>query len=584
MTEYTFNQLVDIEQVRHACEKEERGQAEEALHRLNRELQAISNCNQTLMRAVDEQTLLNDICRIVCDEAGYRLAWVGYAENDDAKTVRPVAWAGFDSGYIANVNVTWADDAERGQGPAGKVIRSGEIIHVQDFATDPQMAPWCESALQHGYRSGIALPLKDENANVFGVLLIYSAEINAITPDEIRLMEELSGDLAFGIIALRTRAERKRAEDALKEQYSISRSIIDSVNALVFSVDRQYRYTCFNRGHAEVMQAIYGVEIKIGHSLLDYMTVTEDRETARRNLDRALAGEQLMEEAYSGEELCTRKYFHVSHSPIKSETGDVIGVAVLAQHMTERKRTEEALRAKQQRLSDMTVELSLAEERERRRIAAELHDNIGQDLVLARIKLGMLAKTSLTDEEAGILGNAREILGGMIQRVRFLTHMISPPILESGGLEAALKWLGRQMETDYGLRVSFVDDTSEKPLTEEMRSVLYHAVRELLINIAKHAETDTALVAVGREGGRIAIRVKDDGIGFDPDAVEESLAREGGGFGLFNIRRRIVHLGGAFDVESSPGAGTRVTIGMPLEMMKDEFSGEKHEHTSASGR
>jgi len=552
------------------CDITERKRAEEALHRLNRELRAISRCNQTLMRAEDEQTLLNDICRIICDEAGYRLAWVGYAEHDDANTVRPVAWAGFDSGYIANANITWAD-TERGRGPSGTAIRSGESACIHDFTTDPQAAPWRDSALQHGYRSSIALPLKDESANTFGVLNIYSTEPNAITAEEIRLLEGLSGDLAFGIAVLRTRIERKRAEEALKEQYSILRSIIDSANALVFSVDRQYRYTSFNKGHAIAMQAIYGAEIEIGQCLLDYMTVTADREIAKRNLDRALAGEQLMEEAYSGEELRTRKYFHVSHSPINTETGDVIGVAVLAQDMTERKRAEEALRAKQQRLSDMTVELSLAEERERRRIAAELHDNIGQDLVLARIKLGMLAKMPLTDEEAGILGNTREILGGMIQRVRFLTHMISPPILESGGLEAALKWLGRQMETDYGLRVSFVDDTSEKPLTEEMRSVLYHAVRELLINVAKHAESDTARVAVGRECGRIVIRVEDDGIGFNPDAIEESLTRKGGGFGLFNIRRRIIHLGGAFDVESSPGAGTRVTIGMPLTKNNDEL-------------
>ncbi|MFA6033557.1 MAG: GAF domain-containing protein, partial [Myxococcota bacterium] len=175
------------------CEIEVRRRAEEALRRLNRELRAISNCNQVLVRAEDEQTLLNEICRIVCDEAGYRMVWVGYAENDEAKTVRPVAWAGFESGYIANARLTWADGTERGQGPAGKVIRSGEKIHVQDFTTDPLMAPWRESAMQHGYRSGMALPLKDDSAKVFGVLLIYSAEANAITPEEIRLMEELSG-------------------------------------------------------------------------------------------------------------------------------------------------------------------------------------------------------------------------------------------------------------------------------------------------------------------------------------------------------------------------------------------------------
>jgi PAS domain S-box-containing protein len=194
----------------------ERKRIEETLRHLNRELQAISRCNQTLLRAVDEQTLLNDICRIICEEAGYRLAWVGYAEHDDAKTVRPVAWAGFDSAYIANAKLSWADDTERGREPAGIAIRSGEIICVQDFTTDPRMVPWRESALQRGYRSGIALPLKDEDARVFGVLLIYSSEPHAITSDEIRLMEELAGDLAFGIITLRTRAERKRIDNIMQ--------------------------------------------------------------------------------------------------------------------------------------------------------------------------------------------------------------------------------------------------------------------------------------------------------------------------------------------------------------------------------
>lgn len=90
--------------------------------------------------------------------------------------------------------------------------------------------------------------------------------------------------------------------------------------------------------------------------------------------------------------------------------------------------------------------------------------------------------------------------------------------------------------------------------------------------VSEIAESYTARVAVGREGGRIVISVKDDGIGFDPDTIEESLTGKGGGFGLFNIRRRIIHLGGAFEVESSPGAGTCVTIGMPLERVKDEIS------------
>ena len=189
----------------------ERKRAEEALSRLNRELRAISNCNQILLRATDEQSLVQEICRIVCEDAGYRMAWVGYAEHDEAKSVRPVAWTGAEEEYFASLGITWAD-TERGRGPTGTAIRSGKTCCIQDFVTDPRLAPWRESALQRDFRSGIAMPLKDEHGNAFGSLTIYSAQPAAFTSEEIRLLEELAGDLAFGIVTLRSRAAREQAE------------------------------------------------------------------------------------------------------------------------------------------------------------------------------------------------------------------------------------------------------------------------------------------------------------------------------------------------------------------------------------
>lgn len=212
-------------------DSQELNPAEESLRRLNRELRAISSCNQILMRAVDEQTLLNDVCRVICDEAGYRMAWVGYAENDEAKTVRPVAWAGKEDGYLADANITWAD-VERGRGPAGTAIRSGKTSSMQDFMTDPQAAPWRENALQRGYRSSIVLPLKNENAETFSVLNIYSTQPNAFTPDEIRLLEELAGDLAFGIAVLRARRERKQAEEERRAHLQFFENM-DQVNRAI---------------------------------------------------------------------------------------------------------------------------------------------------------------------------------------------------------------------------------------------------------------------------------------------------------------------------------------------------------------
>ncbi len=182
--------------------------AEETLARLIREHRAVSICHQTLMRAVDEQILLDDICRIVCEEAGYRMAWVGFAEHDEGKTVRPVASAGFVDGYLEQLKITWAD-AERGRGPGGTSLRTGKTACLQDYATDPLAAPWRAEALRRGYRSAIALPLKNGSATAFGNLNIYASEPYAFTADEIRLLEELTGDLAFGIRVLRAHAERK---------------------------------------------------------------------------------------------------------------------------------------------------------------------------------------------------------------------------------------------------------------------------------------------------------------------------------------------------------------------------------------
>ena len=188
----------------------ERRRAEERLRRVNRAHRALSTSNEALVRATDESALLRQICRIIVEEAGYRLCWVGYAEQDAAQTVRPIAQAGFDEGYLKSANITWAD-SERGRGPTGTCIRTGQIQIAKNIATDPRLAPWRADALQRGYASSIAIPLMAEG-KPFGALTIYSSEIEAFGDEEVRLLTELAGDLGYGIVSLRTQAERKEAE------------------------------------------------------------------------------------------------------------------------------------------------------------------------------------------------------------------------------------------------------------------------------------------------------------------------------------------------------------------------------------
>jgi PAS domain S-box-containing protein len=214
----------------------ERRRAEDALRHLNRALRAISNCNQALVRADDEAALLDEICRIICEEAGYRMAWVAYAENDDVKSVRPLAWAGAEEGYLSLPGLTWADTT-LGQRPLGVAIRGGATTVVQDLTTQAESAPWRTDGTARGYRSGIALPLKDDQAVTFGALCIYSAQANAFTADETRLLEELAGDLAFGITALRTRAERKQAEAQLVASEQRYRMVFENSPVSIWEED-----------------------------------------------------------------------------------------------------------------------------------------------------------------------------------------------------------------------------------------------------------------------------------------------------------------------------------------------------------
>jgi PAS domain S-box-containing protein len=189
----------------------ERKRAEEAQRRLNRELRALGRANEALLRATDERSLLEQVCRIVCEEAGYQVAWVGYAEHDEARTVRPVGWAGIEEAVLIGVRSSWADNA-RGRGPMGTAIRTGRIAYMPRIEAVLPGAPWQTESLRMGLCSAVGLPLRDREGATFGALGIFSSDPAPFTPDEQRLLEELAGDLAFGITVLRAREELARAE------------------------------------------------------------------------------------------------------------------------------------------------------------------------------------------------------------------------------------------------------------------------------------------------------------------------------------------------------------------------------------
>ena len=223
--------------------------SEEALWKVNRALKMLSECNHALVRAANEEDLLHDICQIIVDKGGYRLAWVGIAITDEKKTVVPMAQVGYEEGYLESLNITW-DDTERGRGPTGTAIRIKKPSIAKDILHDPKFAPWRAEAIKRGYASSIAIPLIDSD-RALGALNIYAAEADAFNEEEVKLLAQLADDLSFGIMALRTRVERKRAVAALQKAHDELERRVEERTAELVEANAQLKSEIENRKRLE---------------------------------------------------------------------------------------------------------------------------------------------------------------------------------------------------------------------------------------------------------------------------------------------------------------------------------------------
>lgn len=553
----------------------------DAMHRLNRELRALGRANEALLRAREEGALLEQVCRIVCEEAGYRMAWVGFAEQDAARTLRPVAWAGHEEGYLTEGRFTWAND-EHGRGPSGAAVRGGQPVFLQDFLTDPSVGPWREAARLRGYRSLVSLPLQDQR-RTFGVLCIYSGEPCSFDPNEARLLGELAADLAFGVAVLRARTELRDSEERLARTERIVH---------VGYVDRDLAAGRVNV--SEEALRVLGLEpgrtpgdLQAWNALWLGLIHPDDRAAAARALEAALAGAP----GYDVEYRVARpdgevRFVHSRGDSTCDASGRVRRLLGTLQDVTERRRAADEIRELNQRLeqrvAERTEELAAAN-RELEAFAYSVSHDLRAPLRAIDGFRNLLAKRT----EASLDATSRHYLDCMSASAQRMGNLIDDLLSFSRmgrtGMTSApvdLAALAREVIEDLapeqaGREVRW--RVEPLPVVRGDRALLRMVLVNLLANALKfsrpRAPAEIAISSRKDPDEGTVVCVRDNGVGFDMTyvgklfGVFQRLHRaeefEGTGIGLATVRRIVARHGGRTWAEGTVGAGAAFHFSLP---------------------
>ena len=455
------------------------------------------------------------------------------------------------------------------------IVAHGGIVLAQDPAT-AQFDSMPESAIGTGLVKHVmavdqmpaillgyaSLPHADDFAATESTLVLQLEQELEATKEELQsLNEELSS----------VNAQLENKVNELEASNGDLKNLLASSEIATICLTRDFRikwFTPATKGLCNILMGDIGRPISdfsaknTGPDLLgDAALILEDQSPRQREM--RLKGER----------------WYIRHMlPYRTEDGRIEGVIVSYGDISETKRAaeastaslrrmaeslEEQVRARTAQLSKLSTELTLTEDRERRALAQDLHDDLGQLLAIVKIKLTALYADQALGKFMEPLKEIETLVDQANKSMRSLALQLSPPVLYTLGLVPALNWLAEEIERVHGLIVSVHDDDQPKPLDERRRITLFRAVRELLVNVAKHAHATRAIVTSLCKDGQIILAVSDSGCGFDY-LKTLSLAPGSGGLGLIGVQERLSLIGGAMHVDSSPDDGTTITLSTPL--------------------
>jgi PAS domain S-box-containing protein len=354
-------------------------------------------------------------------------------------------------------------------------------------------------------------------------------------------------------------SERKRNEEVLRQNEDTFRRTFEAIPDPAYiwlrQADGRLILDKFNQAAIKITKGgiknFLGIEAKkLFAGQPDFVTnIRQTMDTGQRQFSELL---------YEYQSIAQSKWLQVDY--VKTAENSVM---VITKDISERKEVEAKVLAYQEQLRALTSEMMLVEERERRRIASELHDQIGQNLALCKLKVTAL-EHNLNDEALkGELALVRRLIECSIQDARSLIFDLSPPVLYELGFSAALEWLAERMQEQFNFPVEFEGRLKDPELNNDQQVILFQVARELLMNVGKHSRASQVKIILSLEGPFLKLQVNDDGVGFDASRVFAPREPEGG-FGFFSMRERLNYLGGGLEVKSTRGQGSQITVKVPL--------------------